>query len=196
MHIIGIVQIVQIQLSSLKVGEDEDRRYDPSPILQVDHLRLSARGVVGVTEDGTNIIDVHHPAHELSRNNGDNGISIGFTAHYQAIRQRFGDHLPDGIAGENILIQAEHPFQLGDFQDGIAIESILTGETYFFQVHRPIAPCEEFSRYCAGRKIGGSELKETLQFLHQGRRGFMMTPRHPDTQPIVREGDRVFLLKD
>jgi hypothetical protein len=195
MKAIGIVQLVQIQRSSLKVGEGDDRRYDPSPILRVDHLRLSARGVVGVTEDGTDIIDVHHPAHEFSRNNGDNGISIGFNSHYRTIRERLGDHLPDGIAGENILVQAERPFRLEDFQHGIAIESTLTGETYRFQVNRPIAPCEQFSRYCAGRKISGSEMKDTLQFLHQGQRGFMMTLQNPDVQPIIRLGDRVFLIE-
>jgi hypothetical protein len=38
-------------------------------------------------------------------------------------------------------------------------------------------------------------MKDTLQFLHQGQRGFMMTLQNPDVQPIIRLGDRVFLIE-
>ncbi len=52
MHEIGRIKQVQIQRSSLKLGERPYRVYDPAPLLVVDSLALSARGVVGVTADG------------------------------------------------------------------------------------------------------------------------------------------------
>jgi hypothetical protein len=82
MREIGKIQQLQIQTSSLKVGERPHRRYDPSPIMQVERLRITPEGVIGIAGDGSRITDIHHARHPHSRNDGDNAVSIGFTAHY------------------------------------------------------------------------------------------------------------------
>src|SRR3954471_6610206 len=100
----GTIVRLQVQESSLKVGT-KPRRYEPAPIRSVPALRISVAGVVGLVQNGQAIVDVHHHDHPASKNRGGkNGISLGFTTHYRAMRNQFGEHLPDGIAGENILI--------------------------------------------------------------------------------------------
>src|SRR5207253_1296007 len=84
-------------------------RYNvPAPLLSVPALDLGESGVSAWNAQGERILDVHHKDHPASRNvRGSNGISIGFTAHYDALRARFGTHLEDGLAGENILVQTD-----------------------------------------------------------------------------------------
>ncbi|MDQ7035993.1 MAG: hypothetical protein Q9P01_14505 [Anaerolineae bacterium] len=107
MQKIGTIQFVQIQRESLKEGVEPNRRYNPEPLLTVEKIRLMPDGIIGITGSGEKIIDVHHVKHQGSRNRGDNNISIGFLQNYDAMRKRFGDHLTDGIAGENIIVDAE-----------------------------------------------------------------------------------------
>src|SRR5215204_7294093 len=113
---------MQVQESSLKVG-DKPRRYDPAPIQSVPALSISSAGVVGLAENGESIVDVHNHDHPASKNRrGENGISIGFTGHYREMRQRFGQHLADGIAGENIMIEADRQFQVEELADSVDVE--------------------------------------------------------------------------
>lgn len=191
---IGQVKLVQIQIKPLKVGEKADRYYDPAGIRQVDHLRLTTDGVIGITPDGTEIVDIHNATHPQTRNNGTNGISIGFTSHYHAMRTRFGDHLKEGIAGENILIQADQPFRLEDLGERIAFQSAVSGELIVCHVTHILAPCREFSGFCAGRGIPEATLKAALQFLGEGQRGFKIKLAESRQQPLLRIGDRVFLM--
>src|ERR671917_846382 len=95
---IGTVVRLQVQESSLKVGV-KPRRYDPAPIQSVPAISLSAAGVVGLAENGERIVDVHHREHPSSKNRGgENGISLGFTAHYLAMRRRFRQPFRERIA--------------------------------------------------------------------------------------------------
>lgn len=172
MREIGKIQQLQIQTSSLKVGERPHRRYDPSPIMQVERLRITPEGVIGIAGDGSRITDIHHARHPHSRNDGDNAVSIGFTAHYTLMRDRFGAHMHDGVGGENIIIactEAYTPDQLGMF---LAIQR--DDSLYRFRVVKVAAPCVEFSTFAAQQPISGEALKDTLQFLHEGRRGFLI----------------------
>ena len=74
MRLIGTIVRLQVQESSLKVG-DKPRRYDPAPIRSVPALRVSPAGVVGLAESGESILDVHHHDHPASKNRGgENGI--------------------------------------------------------------------------------------------------------------------------
>ncbi|MGH7673612.1 MAG: hypothetical protein ACREMC_12000, partial [Gemmatimonadales bacterium] len=108
MRTIGTVTRLQIQRSSLKTGEKPDRVYDPAPLLAVPHLLVTPDGVLGAGEGGAWIVDVHHRAHPLTKNeDGLHGVSVGFTSHYAAIRDRFGDRIVIGCAGENIIVAAD-----------------------------------------------------------------------------------------
>jgi hypothetical protein len=95
LHRLGRVALVQVQAASLKVGRRPDSRYDPAPLTPVERLVVTPGGVIGITNDGREIVDVHHADHSESRQgrDGRNGVSVGFASHYQTIRARFGEHL-------------------------------------------------------------------------------------------------------
>ncbi len=197
MQKIGVIRVVQIQTGKLKAGEKPERYYDPSHILRVDALLLTHDGVTGLTDDGGRIIDIHNARHPETRNNGTNGISLGFTAHYRRMRERFGARITDGIAGENIIIESDTPFHAEDLQAGLVIES--GGQQRRFHYVKIALPCNEFSTFClTGDRVGSaaaSDLKAALQFLDQGTRGFMIAP-YPDADGSeVRAGDMVYVLE-
>jgi hypothetical protein len=190
---IGTIVRLQVQESSLKVG-DKPRRYDPAPLRSVPAISLSAAGVVGLAENGGTIVDVHHHDHPASKNRGgENGISLGFTPHYLAMRQRFGQHLVDGIAGENILIAVDRRFQEEDLADGVVVEGADGGRLKLRQVI-VAAPCVEFSRYALKFPDGArpdASVTEALRFLDAGMRGFYAT--YAGEPAVVEVGARVLL---
>src|SRR5438132_10568239 len=83
MRELGRVVRLQIQRSSLKTGEKPHRVYDTVPILTVERLTVSPDGALGEADHGAWIVDVHHRMHPSTKNpDGEHGISLGFTAHY------------------------------------------------------------------------------------------------------------------
>jgi hypothetical protein len=195
MELIGQVMLVQIQRASLKAGQRPHSYYDPAPLLEVPRLRLGPGGVLGQLADGQELIDVHNAAHADSKNRqGENGISLNFTSHYQAMRSQFGAHLVDGCAGENILIAADRVYALDD----------LGGELLIYRGDRCVArlaelmvaaPCVEFSRFAnvAAEPLPADALKSTLQFLHGGMRGFYARAAADSAGATVQPGDLVFV---
>ena len=193
MRDIGTIVRLQVQKSSLKVGS-KPRRYDPAPIRSVPAMSLSPAGVVGLEENGETIIDVHHHDHPASKNRGgENGISLGFMSHYLAMRQRFGPHLTDGIAGENILIAVDRQFQEEDLVSGVLID----GNDGRRLELRPVimaAPCVEFARYALNFPDSArpdATVREALRFLDAGLRGFYAT--YSGEPAVIEVGAQVFL---
>lgn len=182
MRDIGRIKQVQIQRSSLKLGERPYRVYDPAPLMVVDSLLFNARGVIGLNADGARIIDVHHRDHPTSRNNGGvNGLSIGFTSHYRAMTDRYGDHVINGCAGENILVETEDQVELADLGARLVIRDSVTGESVYLTEIMVAAPCIEFCHYVHKANLQTAPLvadavKAGLQFLGNGMRGFYLTP--------------------
>ena len=191
-QVIGTVVRLQVQESSLKVGS-KPRRYDPAPIRSVPALRVSSAGVVGLTKNGEAIADVHHSEHPASKNRGgENGISLGFTGHYREMRQRFGHHLADGIAGENILIAADRQFQ-EELAGGVVVEGT-DGRRLELRPVIVAAACVEFSRYALKFPDDArpdATVTEALRFLDVGMRGFYAT--YEGEPAVVELGARVFL---
>jgi hypothetical protein len=192
-RLIGTIARLQVQESSLKVGV-KPRRYDPAPLRSVPAISFSPAGVVGLTEHGESIVDVHHREHPSSKNRGgENGISLGFTAHYREMRRRFGQHLRDGIAGENILIETDRQFPVEELATGVVIE----GTAGTWPELRPVivaAPCVEFSRYALkfpNDARPDATVTEALRFLDAGMRGFYAT--YSGEPAVVEIGARVFL---
>lgn len=189
MEIAPIVQL-QVQAEPLKRGEKPHRWYDTSHIRQVDQLHVTDDGCVG-ERAGEKIIDVHNVAHPKSRNHGrSSGLSLGFTSHYRVMRAKFGARVIDGVAGENVLVEAEERITL----DRLAKAALRTGdgrEVPFAEVE--IAePCVEFSRFTMGIEPGDHtlRLKEPLQFLRGGLRGFYVALEQPIELQI---GDELML---
>ena len=194
---IGRVKQVQVQRSSLKVGERPYAYYDPMPLLAVAYLLVTPHGAIGVTTEGEQVMDVHHAHRPDSRNHeGLNDLSVGFTSHYTAMRARFGEQIFDGCAGENILVETERPYILGALQDGLAIESSETGEIVYLGGLKVAAPCVEFSQYAAnyGMPLPAQALKETLQFLNDGQRGFYAKLAAHQTRGSIQANDHVFVV--
>jgi len=188
---IGAIVRLQVQRTSLKVGEKPNRVYDTSPLLSVQQIRISPYGAIALRPDGETALDVHHIDHPKSQNAGVNSISIGFTPHYARMREHYGDHLFDGCAGENILIETSEPFALDDLEEGVLIRGG-DGEVWL-KVNRIARPCLEFSRYAMRLPLAereSAEIKGALQFLDGGTRGFYTTPQ---AEASLSLGDRVYL---
>jgi len=195
MELLGRIVRLQVHESSLKVGDRPRRWYEPGPIRVVPALTLDERGVIGQAEAGGTILDVHNATHPASKNRvGTNGISVGFTSHYAAMRVRFGDHLADGIAGENILVATDRMFTEADFAAGIQIEAA-DGAMIRLEDVIIAEPCVEFSRYALSYPLDAPSdraVTDTLNFLREGTRGFYAAHRGEPVTAAV--GARVYLL--
>ena len=172
MRKIGAIVRLQIQLNPLKVGEGPARHYDPTPIRGVEALRWEAAGLSARVE-GEAVLDVHHAAHPRSRNReGLNGLSIGFTSHYEAMRARFGARMSDGIAGESLIVETSELMTL----EVLARAELRTRQGLPLPLRLAVAaPCAPFSTFALGMPPGEAEpetLKDALQFLNGGMRGF------------------------
>jgi len=192
MHPIGTIVALQIQRSSLKTGEKPQRVYDPAPILQVDQLAVSPDGAFGLAPGPAWIVDIHHRAHPQSKNpDGQNGISLGFTSHYGAMRDRFGTRITIGCAGENIIVETPRPFVLADLEPGVAILAPDGSERLRLSVLDVAHPCRPFTGWALGRTVEKDVFKDHLQFLDGGMRGFLLAG---EATGIVSVGDRVAVL--
>ena len=194
MRYIGQVKQVQIQRTHLKQGTKPYRYYDPAPILVMERLLLAAEGVIGVTSEGEEIIDSHHVAHPESGNAGMNGISLGFTSHYRAMREKFGAHLVDGCAGENILIETTEEFSLEALGERVILQARENGALAYLEQLYVAAPCVEFSHFALNEQmpVPAERLRETLTFLDHGRRGFYTTLAG-GAPFVLHAGDSVFV---
>lgn len=191
---LGEIVRLQVQQSSLKVGERPLRRYDPASLLAVAALTLDEGGVTGWTVDGERVADVHHRDHPASKHrDGTNGVSVGFTGHYAALRDRFGAHLTDGLAGENILVASDRRWVVDDLRDGLVIAAAGGARLHLERVI-VADPCVEFTRYalCYPESARTDRaVTEGLIFLGAGLRGFYAAYRGVPARIAV--GDRVYL---
>jgi hypothetical protein len=158
-------------------------------------VRLDAGGVTGIDDEtGEPIPDVHHRDHPLSRFRGENGVSLGFTSHYGLMREHFGDHLHDGIAGESILIATERRIPADLLAEGVVV---MTGSgTIAIDAVQVAAPCVEFSKFALNfppQQQADARVTGALQFLHHGLRGFYGTTGTINGDAVMTTGDLVYL---
>lgn len=192
MRAIGTVTRLQVQRSSLKTGEKPNRVFDPAPLLPVPRLSVGPDGVLGASDNGSWIVDVHHRAHPETKNeDGVHGISIGFTSHYAAMRERFGDRIVIGCAGENIIVAADRMFTYEDLAGGVAIVAADGPERVRLKVLQVAHPCRPFTGWASGGRVEADVLKAHLQFLDGGTRGFYCIGEGAGT---IAMGDLLVLL--
>jgi hypothetical protein len=189
---LGVISRLPLQRASLKAGRAPRRWYDPAPLLAVPAPCLGEGGVSTSIAHGERILDVHHQDHRASKNvRGRNGISIGFTAHDAAMRARFGEHLEDGLAGENILVQTDRLVHEADVRDGVAIV-LQDGRVVRLARILLAEPCVEFTRYALRYPHDAPSdraVTEALSFLSGGMRGYYAS--YTADPVVVRLGDRV-----
>jgi hypothetical protein len=148
--------------------------------------------VAGIEAGGASRPDVHHLDHPASKSRaGSNAISVLFTGHYTAMRERFGSHLVDGIAGESILVETQEIVDEDSLQAGVTIRTADGHEAHLHSV-TVAEPCVEFTRfaiqYPADARSDG-HVTDALQFLRAGMRGFYA--RYTGDPVTVRLGDTV-----
>ena len=192
MRMIGTVARLQIQRGSLKSGEKPTRRYDPAPLLSVPKLNVTPEGALGAIDDGAWVVDVHHRAHPHTKNeDGLHGISLGFTSHYDAMREHFGARVVVGCAGENIIAETDGRFTYEDLVEGVAILTPEGKERVRLRVLQVAHPCRPFTGWALGKQVEPEELKRHLQFLDGGMRGFYCVGEGTGTVSL---GDQIALL--
>lgn len=194
---IGEVCRLQIQRQSLKPERPREGRrplkvYEPKPILSTTTLDV-ADSLVTADENGSPVVDVHCASHSESRNRGNgNMLSVLFTSHYEKMRERFGERITDGIAGENILVETDEYFELEDVESGLRVEGA-SGRYLEFGKVIVATPCLEYSRYCLGDPEADPRLaSQALKFLDNGTRGYYCFVS--DGLPVqLRIGDRLLV---
>jgi hypothetical protein len=192
MRTIGTITRLQIQRSSLKTGEKPNRVYDPTPLLSVARLTVTPDGVLGAGAEGSWLVDVHHRAHPETKNeDGLHGVSVGFTSHYAAMRDRFGARIVVGCAGENVIVAADRMFTYDDLAGGMAIVATDGPERVRLRVLQVAHPCRPFTGWASGARVEPDVLKSHLQFLDGGTRGFYCVGEGSGTVAV---GDRLVLL--
>jgi hypothetical protein len=190
--IIGPIIQLQVQRGPLKVGEKGAKRYTTDPIAVLERLRMSPDGVVGLG-GGEEIIDVHHRSHVLRKNeDGVHGVSVGFTSHYRAMQQRFGNHMRLGCAGENIIVEASRRLEPAEVIAGFVVLDA-AGREKGRLVNLEVAhPCKPFTGFAhRGEAVPPEVFKESLQFLDGGTRGYYCT--WAGDPALVQLGDRLAL---
>jgi len=193
MRELGHVVRLQIQRSSLKTGEKPHRVYDPAPILTVDRLSVSPDGALGEAGQDAWMVDIHHRMHPSTKNpDGEHGISLGFTSHYDVMRAQLGDRITPGCAGENILVETPGRVGMEDLTGGVGLLTRDGHEVVRLQVLQVAHPCRPFSGWALGGVVETDVLKATLQFLDDGMRGFYCVGVGTG---IVSVGDRVVILR-
>lgn len=197
LNLLGYVKLTQLQPTGLIINTPSGEFYDPSRRMVVDSLQISPLGIEAITPDGEHVLDIHHIDHPDKKYDNDDLVCIGFSSHYAAMRARFGEHMVDGVAGENIIIQAEKEIWPEELGQRIGFESSETGDITFLDVVKFAAPCEEFSHFAAQsqhQRLPAAELKATLQFLGNGRRGYLLVLSDGHEPVNVQPGDRVFVV--
>jgi hypothetical protein len=191
--IIGPIIRLQIQRGALKVGEKGAKRYLTEPIQVFDRLRLSQDGVTGL-EPGGETLDAHHRAHPLQKNeDGAHGVSVGFSAHYHAMQQRFGTHMALGCAGENIIVDAAQQMAPADVAAGFLIldrSGREKGRLLDLAVARPCKPFTGFA--LRNTPVAAEVFQDSLRFLDGGMRGYYCT--WMGEPAVVETGDVVGVL--
>lgn len=194
MELIGEIVALQVQRSSLKLGERPHRWYDPAPLQAVTELELDPGGVHGRDARGGWHRDVHHAAATNSRNrDGRNGVSIGFTSHYQAMRARFGEGIELGCAGENILVSTARRWDLAALQPALLVVNP-DGSTQRLQEVIVAEPCVEFTRFLLHlppETVTDGRISTGLRFLGAGTRGYYATYTGPPAR--IAAGARVYV---
>lgn len=194
---LGRVKLVQVQPSGLIIETPSGYFYDASRRLEVESLLITSLGIEATTTEGERVLDIHHISHPDKAYDNDDLVCIGFTSHYEAMRVYFGEHMVDGIAGENIIIEYEEEVWSEDLGKRIAIENQDTGQKVLLDLMSFASPCREFSQFAARNqheRLPADKMKDTLQFLGEGRRGFLLVLSDGQDAAMVRRGDKVFAV--
>lgn len=198
---LGQVSLVQLQPTGLII-ETPDKTptgflYDTTRLVEADRLVITPLGIEATILEGEHMLDIHHINHPDKAYDDDDLVCIALTSHYDAMRAYFGEHMVNGSAGENIIIECSEELWLDDLGQKMGIENQDTGEMAIFEIVRSASPCVEFSQFCSRKqyeKMPAELMKDILKFLGNGRRGFLLVLDKVHDAVTVSPGDKVFVL--
>ena len=187
MRPIGRLVLLQVQRTTLKTGIKPNRTYDPTPLLPVRRAAVSPDGVMGWGDRDAWVVDIHHRAHPDTKNDdGVHGVSVGFTSHYRTMQGRFGDSLTVGCAGENLIAETDGMIVWDDIARGLVVTGPDGVEKVRLTVLKAAEPCRPFTAWAQGKQVESAVLKENLQFLCDGMRGYYL---QAENSAVVEMGD-------
>src|SRR5439155_13919024 len=100
------------------------------------------------------MVDVHHRMHPSTKNpDGEHGISLGFTSHYDVMRARLGDRITPGCAGENILVETRGRVGMEDFTGGVGLLTRDGREVVGLHVLQVAQRCRTYSGWALGVSV-------------------------------------------
>ena len=186
---LGTIALLQVHRSAVKANA----RYDPSPLLSVEKASFDAGGMIGW--DGSQwVMDNHHREYPGNQGGWRRALSVGFTAHYAAMEDRFGGTVFTGIAGENVIIAVDEVVTLDDLGSGIELHS---GDGRALVLEEPLvaAPCREFTSCLLAlpERAERDEIRDHLDFLDDGMRGYVFGSQHLDEPVVISVGAEVFV---
>lgn len=183
---IGKVIALQVQLDQLKEKREghQEKLYLPEgKIRRCESIQIRPQGVTAIL-DGQEVIDVHNEHHPRTRNRETNPVSFGLSAYYRQMQARFGEKVTLGVAGENILVETDELLTEDHLQHQVAFRAADGGLVVLKDLFA-IPPCKPFTMFCLGDlRAAEGTLKENLQFLSGGTRGFCGIPIIPEAQTI------------
>ena len=183
---IGEIALLQVHGDLLKHPD----RFDPAPLIQVDEASVDARGMLGWNGSAW-IVDVHHQA--WPGRGGRRPLSVGFTSHYDMMRERFRD-VPLGAAGENIVVTSDEVMTESTLGSRLLVRGS-DGREIPLTWPKVAKPCLPFTSFMLDLPAVGTlqEIGYDLAFLDNGMRGFIVGVEGL-TEPVrLRVGDEVFV---
>ncbi|MGS0688216.1 hypothetical protein ACVBEQ_24165 [Nakamurella sp. GG22] len=181
---------LQVQRYPMKAGRAPLRYYEPAALVAVERLLAGPSGVRGITAGGEKVLDVHHQNHPQCRDRrGNAGILFMGTGDYVALRERYGEHLVDGIAAETVLLDAPEGFA-GRKLPRTATVNTADGPLSLKGV-RVADPCVEFSRFCLRQEpssVVDDDVRSAMVLLDGGARGYRASAV---AEGVVAVGDTV-----
>ena len=173
--------------------------YRDSLLREVDALWLSPDGVVGqIGQDA--VLQAHHRLHptrvlgttEKHRTYLPHRLlSFGFTGHYRAMADRFGD-APMGCAAEDIIVDYDDIVTLDQVANGVQVRR---GDRIIDLVGAQVAkPCVPFTKYLLQNQATPEErVAPHRAFLDDGMRGFIVGLANA-TEPVdISVGDEFWI---
>ena len=185
---IGRIVRIQVQRDTIKL---KGQGYFPGPLLDGEEAAIGPQGMV-LRHEGSWVVDTHHGAHPRGKGGGNRALSVGFTSHYDAMAARFGS-APIGIAGENLIVEADGIVTGADLAPGLVIRAA-EGEIPLPEA-RVAAPCREFCTFMLGEEgvLPLERIRGHMDFLADGMRGFILGVAHLERHHVVRVGDEVLI---
>ncbi len=186
---VGEIVRLQVQRVPIKV---KGIGYLRQEILPVEMASVDAWGMLG-WYGGAWVVDAHNKAHPSRRGGGRRPLSLGFTGHYAAMAERFGE-ASIGIAGENMIVDGP-ALWLSDIGAGLIVE--LSEGELLLERPRVAAPCAEFTSFMLGldEVAPMADIEDALSDLHNGRRGFIVSADQASKPAALALGSKVFLAR-